>query len=296
MSNLVILDKKPNSYYKDINNEPEIVQSRSVSSAYIYLDSNDTRYQLDKTNMLLSSVKSLNSTPNQLSQNIVRLAVKTFSSNWITPNVNARNNTLTIYSSVTSSFHTVTIPEKFYATPALIMAAIVTVLNSISGTTGLTFSEAAASNSDLIRILTATGGMYYIKKDCSAVLYGTELYNMPVNESLNTYYVIGSFGMKYTRYIDICSQRLLQYTKHKNTTTGNNNNMVLRIYIQEFSEPFQIGVFAQNPGYWAWEPTDNIYDIDFQINDQWGNSLYIPDGALGTSSGFNWEMSLEIEV
>lgn len=291
-----LLEKKPLSYYKDISLEPQIVINRAPNGARIYLSAQDPYKTLNNTDLIISSIKSPNSYATPLSNSIVRLQVLSARLTWLTPNVNERNNTLTIFASTTASLHSVTIPEGFYTTAELLITAIVTALNTITGTTGLVFAKTNSPKSPLIFDLYAAGGTYYISTQCSAFKFGEQLYNFPNSEVLSTSYLVGSMNMRYTNFVDICSRRLQQYAKHKNMTTGYNSDIVVRIYIDEFGAPYDEGVSLDLSPCFAYEPTDNLTSIDFQIKDQFGQLLYVPQGAKGTASGFLWDMELGVQI
>jgi hypothetical protein len=43
-------------------------------------------------------------------------------------------------------------------------------------------------------------------------------------------------------------------------------------------------------------PSEPITQIDIQLRDQFGNLLYVPQGADGKYQGFWWNISLSIET
>ena len=68
---------------------------------------------------------------------------------------------MSFWSSVTSSFWTVTIPEGYYVNSFTLIGGVVSALNTVTGSSGLTFSENTITLNPDAYTLSATGGNFY---------------------------------------------------------------------------------------------------------------------------------------
>lgn len=299
MSVYNILPPQGLGLYVNTDLEPQMLQVRSHNSATIYLDSQDSIFELDKTNMLLSSIKSANDRANTLAQGIKRLKIVSYGINWVTPNVNSTNNTIIFMSSNTGGLPFISIvPEGFYSSASTLMDAIVTALNIHTFISGLTFSKTSVTGyTDKFNLVSA-GGNYLIDPSLSsAVKNGSQLYALPVMTALANTRIVGSMGLFYTRYVDICSTKLNRYTKLPNSSTGYNSSIVARVFLDSPSTVHFIRSSGQfETGGINFSENDSIDSIDFILYDQFGRQLYIPGGGgTGNQSGFNWDMQILVE-
>jgi hypothetical protein len=284
--------------YVNSDLEPQMVQERTQNSGILYLDSQDSLLELDKTNMLLSSVKMAGEKANTLARSIRRLRVLATSFHLVTPNVNPINQTIQFISSNTgATVYSVVVPTGFYTTPALLIAAIVTALNTVLGASGLTFSDAIVTGYTDKYTLTAAGGNFQILPTSNAVVFGTELWALPIMTALGNNVLVGSMGLYYTRYIDICSRRINQYVKIPSIGNGYNSNIVYRFFIGDpTTAHFERFTPSSDLNGINFQQSDSLSTIDFQIKDQFGNFLYIPPGGgPGNQSGFQWSIQFLAE-
>lgn len=297
MSNIVLTPINP-ALYQQPNNEPQYITSKDPNKAILYLDSQDCKLELNKTNILMSTVKRYGDIPSTLALGITRLSIDSFSINWITPNINVRNNTITFFSSNSGLFHTVTIPEGFYDTSTLIITAVVNALNTATGSSGLTFSFTTVTYSPDIYNLNSAGGNYYISLTCTAITKGYQLYNLPISQTPQNSKLVGAINGWYTKYIDICSNTLSQYVKIRTNSTGYSSNIIFRVLLNTNNKPtLTRGVnIHQSTQSYNYLPNSPLISIDFTLRDQFGEELYIPQGAEGTASGFFWDVSFAIEL
>jgi len=93
----------------------------------------------------------------------------------------------------------------------------------------------------------------------------------------------------YTPYIDICSQNLTKYQRIKDTDTSVNKrqSIIARIYLSGVgapeatsstyalgSQPFVMTADLNSPKIIRWSPNEAVYELDFQLYDQYGDLLY----------------------
>lgn len=296
----VILHPVNSEVYKNQNLEPQLVTEKVPHRAILYMDSQDCTLQLNKVDIIMSTVKRVGESYSTLAYNISRISVSSVGINYIIPNINERNNTITFFSSASATFHTVSIPEGFYTNATNIINAIVTALNTATGSSGLTFSQTAVTGFPTTFNLNSAGGNYYFDLSCSAIVKGYQLFCLPTNQTPTNTKKVGAISGWYTRYIDICSDTIVQYAKIKTLTTGKANNLVIRLFVDDPTTPHVIGFFSggrfdtQEISY-NFLPTVPINYVKFILRDQFGDQLYVPPGADGTNGGFFWDCNLIIE-
>lgn len=299
--NDVLLPPIGSNIYRSIVAEPQYVQIRQTNRGFVYLDSQASTLEINKVQMNLSTIQRNGESPNPLSNSICRIVPSACGIFYCTPNVNQRNNTIRFYSTAVGGFNTVTIPEGYYLTPTELMTQIVTEMNTVSGSSGLTFtfSDAIGTHPTVPTMfsLNATGGLFYFDQNCDAVKYGAQLYNFPVSNTPVTASLVGNMGMFYTRYIDVTSDRLNQYTKNQSLSNNKTINILFRLFIDDPTAPphWISGAINQPSGY-AFEPSDQLTNIPFILKDQFGDNLYVPPGPLGTNAGFIWDLNIVTEI
>jgi hypothetical protein len=244
----------------------------------------------------MSTVESIGENPSKLASGINRITVSSASIHANIPNVNPRNNVIRFFSSVTNSFHSVTVPEGFYTTPTILITAVRDTLNTISGTSGLTFSYATIVGFPDRFNLNSAGGSYYFDINCSAIKYGYQLWNLPIEQVASNSKLVGDILLYYTRYIDITSNTIIKYSKIKALTTGKTPDMLFRVPIEDPTKPGLSRSVPNLRSTFNYLPNESIFTIDFSLYDQFGNILYIPPGSPGTAGGFLWSISLLIEL
>lgn len=275
--------------------EPQMIQERSNNTGFLYLDSVTPKLELNKANMLMSSIQLPTDSANTLINGVTRLKVRSVGINYVTPNVNLRNNSIIFYSSNTGlTPWNVIIPEGFYNTPALLMAALINALNTVSVPTGLTFTSAPTLYGPSVLLLNSAGGSYYFDLKSLAIRFGFQLYNLPTDQVLTNSKIVGSIGLQYTRWIDLTSTTLSRHVKIRNISNNNLNNILYRIFLDPIvgvnpQASSQVNIPAFN---FSNEEPVNI--IDFQLRDEFGEIIYIP--PINNQLGFWWNITLLTEI
>src|SRR5437667_1826428 len=120
------------------NGEPQSIVAKTPAAGELFLNMYDLPPGINRNNFQISLKGQV------MIQNCSGLTfVGVGSYNWYIPNVNPYNQTITFWSSVTSSFWTVNVPEGQYSTSAQAIIAVVAALNTLAGSSGLTFSNSA---------------------------------------------------------------------------------------------------------------------------------------------------------
>lgn len=256
------------------NREAKTVTVRPAANALLAVDSNDSRV-FDKT----TGVRIDISNPSQIYINkqrplltgyLTRLALTEMNINWATPNVNQRNNTLTmaVQSSSGVRYGRLTIPEGFYK-PTELATAIMAQFISVFGTF---LNYTAPGNPLFVSFSTVTSSFTLEAQSSSgpgswdnftfSILPGikymanpptiptalpavqddlTEMMGLtPTSETVGTTELIvnGGFAtMMYTPYIDVVSNLL---TKNQNVADGDSakiytSSKLARIYFSNES-------------------------------------------------------------
>ena len=111
-----------------------------------------------------------------------------------------------------------------------------------------------------------------------------------LNETTNKYVLTGGTApMTYTKFIDICSQRLTQFQRVKDGTTLVNNpnaDVIARVYPcppnvllnnsqsgQLFAEPWVMTIDYNTPKHIRWSPDQAINNFDIQLKDEFGQII-----------------------
>ena len=96
---------------------------------------------------------------------------------------------------------------------------------------------------------------------------------------------LGTPTLLYTRFVDIVSQRLAKFQRVKDADTlkTNKTNILTRVYITAPNTrsdpattcgPLDICVDPNTPKHSMWSSDEAIYELDFQLYDEYGDLLY----------------------
>lgn len=212
---------------------------------------------------------------------------------WCVPNVNQRNNTITFFSSFSGLNHTVVVPEGFYLTPLLLMNAVVISLNTATGASGLTFSFVLNALLPSSGTLSSAGGSYFFILTSSAIVKGKFCFGLPLDQIATLSKIVGSINLIYTRWVDIISSTLTKHSKNSNTSNRfGNNRLLFRMYIPKATSGTSDVVTSENHLHWInWNFTETITNIDFELHDEFGDLLYVPQAFL-LNNTFNWGIEI----
>lgn len=266
------------------NNEPQIVQLRTPNKVYRNYDSRwgNEAFNQNPIDMRISTRTTIGDNSSALVKGANRVSVVSFGFYNTIPNINPRNNQIILFSEASGTTHTVFIEEGYYPTSDDIISAIEDTLNSISVATGLTFSyQPFYPGPSKMYTLTAVGGGFRILDTCTAVTRGFITYNFESNPFNSASITVGPILGYYTRFIDVLSDNITQFSK--NTAVSNNNsqnNQIFRAFTSaEPGTPKLISRVTNNDLVTTlnFNPDYTLYDIDIKLIDQFGDPLYIPD-------------------
>lgn len=289
----IILDPINSQLYKEDSKEPQYVTFQYQNQGEIFLDSQYCVDKITPTHLSISTKKTPTDRENTLFTNVSRVAVQSAGLFYTSPNVNPRNYEITFYSSVSNNFHTTQLVEGFYTNTTSLIDHIILRLNTLTGSTGLTFSK-TVNYTDCYNLI-STGGDYYFDLNCSAIKKGYQLYNLPRDQIPTNTKRVGVMGLWYTRYIDITSKQLTRYSKMPSRSTGYNQNLVERLFIGDPTKPGIIAQYQSNSSIFNYKHTDNVSVIDFQLFDQFGDPLYLGGAPWNdTDGGFFFDVNITV--
>lgn len=276
--------------YTDSSYEPQYTTSKRPNRGWTYLDSKNTT-DTDKTSCTIAPATLLGTGFN-------RINVEGFTINWFIPNVNERNNQITVLDELGNPYSCYIAPG-YYDNPQTLAEHIRDQLNAISGLPFVfsleTPSSAPADRQDWVPLpdafILAATGLYRFDDRCSVVNRGSPCYNISKGSTLSTRQIIGPMGMMYTQYVDIQSRALTQWTKIPSTTTGALSSVVARAYVGGSAYGVQFQQFEQNVSL-SWNAGCPLSLIDISLFDSNGDPLYAPYG--GTK--LEWQLALSLEL
>jgi hypothetical protein len=262
----VLLAPISDNLQNDSNLEPQFVRIRESTTADLYLDTAKGTYNGNAT-------WSLSNMSMAFINKISPIAVRIFGQ---IPNINIRNNVFTFTTNGTNSF-TAVIPEGFYGVTATAMGALLAALNAAGS--GETFTTVVVSGSTLYNLnstglFSFTGGSGTFGGPGG---YGEFGFGIPIGTPLADTLVIGAVSLFYTRYIDVDSRQLTQFSKLPPAGVNVRSSTLSRLgvpplitapaYYTELVDPVQW--FSFNPSY-------SIQTVDLCLYDEFSQPLYIP--------------------
>lgn len=288
----------------DENLEPPFVRIRGGNSSFIFADSEIRSAAPGVPPALAPDLFNvtdftLGGGDHQFyARKIKRLSVEGIQIANCVPNVNERNNVITFFSSSSGTNHTVTVPEGLYTTAATLVAALVTALNTATGASGLTWTATVNPINDCQWTLSVVGGTYHFVLTSPMILNGRYLYNLPIDQANTASKTFGAVYGLYTRYIDVVSTALTEYTKNPWSSNARGpNGLVARIFV---ASPIMGtgGISSSGMTFFAGTAQDAstnynrsraVEVIDLSLRDEFGQPYYIPSYATGTpaNAGFN---------
>lgn len=291
--NPVILAREPskllrNEFFNKL--EPQSIKPYHNHQAAVYIDN-------IKDNATGNPLVVLLQSSTLFARYINKIAIHIAFMDWVSPNVNPRNQTVTFFSTNSAANHTVAIPEGFYTTPTLIMAALVIALNTASGASGLTFSHLINPLQPASSTLSSAGGSYHFVLSSPMITHGTHLIGLPLDQANTASKIVGSIQLYYTRWVDIISSTLTKHTKNPNTSNSfGNNSLLFRFYNAKNQDGLsELKVVVQNRDWFNWDFSETITNIDFRLTDEFGEELYVPQYAIDNDS-FSWGLVLSTSV
>jgi len=284
----VVLAPVSDDMQDDINLEPPFVRQRHGNLSFCYIDSSIAAGQSNSFTVGGTKISHL------FSSRIKRFCLSSLRIGYNVPNVNPYNNSLTVQMrqlspAVSYVPFTFTIPTGYYTTVTNFITAFIIGINLARpvGTPAFTASNSLQTDPSVYDVTTGSSNYeFYYVNTSPMVKFGRFLVNLPINQVYASVQTMGSIQLIYTRYIDINSYTLSEYSKNYSTSDGlGKSSLIYRL----FDTPNGVdgnGNFISfsrdrfiELGNLAWINYDRsrtISSIDIQIYDEFGNLLYIP--------------------
>lgn len=297
----------------DENLEPPFVRVRSGNECFIFADSEVREAPANVPQALAPDL--FNATSFSLgggnhqfyARKLKRLAVAGIQIANCVPNVNPRNNSVSFFSTASGLTHTVVIPEGQYTTRATLTAALQAALNTATGASGLTWTITANPLNACQYTLATAGGDFHFILTSPMVLYGRYLFNLPQDQANTNVKTMGAVYGLYTRYIDIISAAMTEYTK--NPWSSNSrvpSGLVARVFVGPLSGfgASAGGISSDGMSFFAGaEPAPINYNrsraievIDLTLRDEFGQPYYIPSYSTGSPPNSGLDLIIKAEL
>lgn len=310
---LVSLAPISDEQQNDENLEPPFVRLRAGNECFIFADSEVREAALGVPQALApdlfnATIFNLGGGNHQFyARKIKRLAVTGLQIANCVPNVNSRNNTVTFFSTTSGITHTVTVPEGMYLTRATLTAALATALNTATGASGLTWTITANPLNGCQYTLATAGGNYHFVLTSPMILYGRYLFNLPQEQANSNSKTMGAVYGLYTRYIDIISSAVTEYTKNPwSSNTKPPNGLIARVFVGPLAGfggsaggiasdgmSFFAGAAAAATNY---NRGRAIEVIDMALRDEFGMEYYIPSYSTGSPPNSAIDLIIKAEL
>lgn len=311
--------------------EAQPIGIRLPSTSSLYIDTKLIKgVGVDKTNLLITNQTQGNSYPGTLIEGASKITVTRFSPNFVSPNVNPRNQTLRLIYDANGSYVDVSVPTGWYLNPDDLMTALVVALNAVSGATGVTFSYqlsssisipgVPANSPQIYALLEAGPGQFFtFSPDSVGFQNGKSLWNSPAAPigstapfTLYNAMVFGPIGLIYTRTVDVVSRELTKFGKRYDTTINPivPPSLLCRVTLLGGDlispNPYQIPIGeVVTSGFgdglqldaFSYDTSQVVTNIDVRILDQYGLPLYVPDPPPDgpQQSGFDYNLHVFIQ-
>lgn len=272
----VILSPVSDEMQLDENFEPPFVRPRQTNSQYIEID---TSVHDAFTNPCSLSISLARSMPRVNRINMSFFAFRSF-----TPNINPRNNVFTFIVGATP--YTATISADQNLTGLARYQALATAMNVATGVPGQFTVAVNPTYPSTFDITNTLATPYRFTVGGSGIDHGRYLWGFNErNTNIGTERVtqaLTSHQESYTRYIDISSFELTQYTKIDISGANIPAEVIFRFLMTDvvYGGSYFNG-FTDAPAL-NYERSRNLATLDLSILDEFNQLLYVPEQLWGS--------------
>lgn len=272
----VVLSSISDEIQLDENYEPPFVRKRAANSNYVYIDlsigSNPNTNPASRICKVDRGVPRINR---------LRLAYLAF--RYYSANINPRNNVFTFTRVSTGITYTITLPEQ-NSLGLLRYTNLTAAMNTAVGLIVFTVGPNLVYPNTFD--ITDAGGPFYFDPNSIGVKNGRYLWGF---NSTNTGISNANVGISltytsenYTRYIDIRSNELTQYSKLDPAGANLSDTVILRLdninsilgRYETLLLPIEVSL--------NYDRSRSLDTIDIQLEDEFNQLLYIPQFAWGS--------------
>jgi hypothetical protein len=294
----------------DSNLEPPFVRVRSGNSSFLHLDGGSK----DRNSDLNNSVFTIGTQENRLyTRKIQRFSLAGVQLGLNTPNINPRNNVV-IFESSPGVIHTSSIPEGYYesldtAIAGSALTALETALNSATPASGITFTVSWPRSTNPVAskfqgLITATAPFRFFEDPSNLMLVkGATLFNLPRDQNFTVSKTLGAAFLVYSRYIDVCSYALTQYSKNPTSSNQGPSNLYARFFLTPAfnthaisSTELDFAILPPSTEATNFNRSRAFEKVDITLRDEFGDLFYIPSIATNTPANVGPSLVLLTEV
>jgi hypothetical protein len=283
----VVLASISDEIQLDENLEPPFTRTRSGNTANLFIDvASGTPLTVTPADRICSAGTALS--------RINRLYLTFLSFRWFTPNINPRNNVFSFVWTITGQTYVITLAQNNLLGLAR-WQYLVAAMNTAVGIANFTVGPALFIPNTYT--ITSTAGTFYFNEGSSGVDKGRFLWGF---SNLNTgpasvfaFQTFTYFTENYTRYIDVSSFELTQYSKCDSGGNAVPSDILIRYNVNTT----QYGQYEYStittPVSINFSRERNITSVDIHITDEFNDLLYIVPEAWST---FSFNITLVCEM
>jgi hypothetical protein len=260
------------NYALDENLEPNFVRIRAPNQNFLYINSEQQKDTEDPSYLVTKLDLPLN--------RVSRITTAYFNFYNVTPNINQRNNNVTILTN--TGFKTFTVPEGNYTTIVDRWTAIMAQLAIADpGLTYNVISSPLYANTAQVTLL-AGANMRVVSGsmvECGRYLLGLNTTNTGAGIT-QAVWNFSAITDNYTRWIDVLSNEITTYSKLRPGGYRIQPGHLFRLFINDISSRFNNYIYFTNetPALeWInFNSSRSIENIDIRLIDEFGKNYYIP--------------------
>lgn len=283
--NTVFLEPSDDTDWRLNNVEPQMVRIRGRNSSYTFIDNfnHENTGSVNRSTTRLASNTYLISGESLLAKRTKRFSLSFYESQFGITNINPRNNNIVFTSSNTGGTqYSVTLPEGVY-TASQLQTVLINGLNTVSGSSGLSFSITSPyANTLSYYTLTSSGGSFTILPTCNFATTGYIVFGMLLNDprfgvSQTSITAGPMFLASYTRYVNFCSASILNFTKSANVGNFCPASLLFRLFIGSVTDPWVVHFPFTGEVSFNMDAGASISTADIALLDEFNQPLYFPN-------------------
>lgn len=272
----VILAPVSDDIQLDENLEPPFIRVRETNSQYLLINSNPNK------NIPAQNPSDIILTLDRGMPRVNRLAFRSIQFINLSPNINPRNNIFNFFRNGVAFTATITPNQNFNG--LLRYQALVAEMNIATGTPGEFTATLSPTLVNTITITNTLANTFRFSNNSNGVMKGQYLFGFNIsNFGLGTdatSHVLSYITDNYTRYFDITSFELTQYTKIDSSGVNVPAEALFRVFlIDNGTTDYGNNIIVSPstlPPFLNYERSRSISTVDIKLLDEFNEVLYIP--------------------
>lgn len=260
------------SYALDENLEPNFIRVRAPNQNFLYINSEQQRDDEDPSSFITKLDLPLN--------RVSRITTTYFNMYNLTPNINVRNNKVTI--SVNGTLYSMVVLEGNYTTIVDRWTAIMIRLSlTVPGITYTVTSSTLYANT--AHVIITSGHTIRIVSgtlvDKGRYLLGLNTTNTGIGLESNSWN-FSAITDNYSRFVDVLSNEITSYSKLRPGGYKIQPGHLFRVYTNSIDSRFNNYIyFTSDAGSSEWinfNSSRSIENVDIRLVDEFGENYYVP--------------------